>query len=225
MPGAVAGPVHAPAIVCLHGGALTHAMWQPQMAALAGTFRVVALDLPGHGVRAGKPFRLPDAVRATHDAIARQTRGQALVVGLSLGGYVAMAFAGNYPERVTGLVLSGCSVDYRGYLGALARVNALLLRIYPLRMLSRLNVRTLRALLPPDLAEPQIAAGFFWRGMGQGFAAMAGKDFPAMLHAYPGPVLIVNGEHDALNRRGERAVCAAVRQARVACVVAAGRSR
>ncbi len=64
-------------------------------------------------------------------------------------------------------------------------------------------------MLPPDLAEAQIAAGFFWRGAGQGFKAIAGADPRPLLRAYPGPILVLNGEDDRINRVGEAALVAA----------------
>lgn len=45
----VAGPREAFPIVLLHGAAATRKMWVPQMEALSDEFRVIALDLPGHG--------------------------------------------------------------------------------------------------------------------------------------------------------------------------------
>jgi len=218
----LAGPPDAPAIVFLHGAAFTRRMWLPQMDALAGEFRVIALDLPGHGAAAGRPFRLDQAVRDVVAIVDEHTQGRALLVGLSLGGYVAMVVARRSPCRTTGLVLSGCSVVYRGLRGGLARLNALLLRVYSERWLTRMNERTLRQMLPPALAEPQIAAGFYWKAAGQGFGTIAGEDVRPALRAYPYPVLILNGADDRLNRAGEAALAVAARDATVRIIAAAG---
>src|SRR5450759_3884735 len=51
----VAGPEDAPTLVFLHGTRVTRAMWDPQVAALTERYRVVAVDLPGHGVFADMP--------------------------------------------------------------------------------------------------------------------------------------------------------------------------
>lgn len=218
----LAGAHGAPVIVFLHGAAFTRRMWLPQMEALADEFRVIALDLPGHGAEAGRPFRLGTAVRDVVALIDDHAPGGALLVGLSLGGYVAMAVAAQAPQRTTGLVLSGCSVVYRGLLGGLARINALLLKLYSERWLTRMNERTLRHLLTPSLAEQQIAAGFFWRAAGQGFGALAGRDFRPALHTYPDPALILNGANDRLNRMGEASLAAAAQNATVRVIADAG---
>jgi pimeloyl-ACP methyl ester carboxylesterase len=88
-----AGPLGAPPIVFVHGSRVTRKMWLPQMEALADDFRVIALDLPGHGVLASTPFRLETALAVIDDVIRRGASGRALVVGLSLGGYLAMELA------------------------------------------------------------------------------------------------------------------------------------
>ena len=63
----VAGLEAAPAIVFVHGTRLTRASWAVQIAALNDTYRVIAMDLPGHGSLADRPFTLADAA----DELAR----------------------------------------------------------------------------------------------------------------------------------------------------------
>src|SRR5258707_15275013 len=99
---AAAGPLGAPAIVFVHGTRLTGSMWAAQQAALAGEFRTIAMDLPAHGSRFADPFTLEGAADALSAAIRDDAGGRAIVVGLSLGGYVAMALAAREPHRVRG---------------------------------------------------------------------------------------------------------------------------
>src|SRR5207248_6888748 len=99
--------------------------WLRQMEGLADEFRVIALDLPGHGALAGEPFGMEAAVREVASAVDGAADGRALVVGASLGGYVAMQFAHYYPDKAAGLVLSGCTLDLRGLAGIGCRIGAL----------------------------------------------------------------------------------------------------
>ena len=109
---AVAGPVGAPTLVFLHGTRVTRAMWDPQVAGLADRYRVVTVDLPGHGALADMPFRMARAVAIARSVIERNG-GRAIVIGQSLGGYVAMDLVACHPEMVAGLVLCNSTTEPR----------------------------------------------------------------------------------------------------------------
>lgn len=94
-------------VVLLHAFPLSRALWKPQHG-LADVCRLIAPDLPGFG-----DSRLPDetpTVESMADAVAGLLDelgvGRAVVGGLSMGGYVAFAFARKYPARLTGLILA-----------------------------------------------------------------------------------------------------------------------
>jgi pimeloyl-ACP methyl ester carboxylesterase len=95
-------------VVFIHSLAGNTAQWAPQLSHARRTRRAIALDLRGHG-RSDPPrdgrYDL-DAyaadVQATLDALRV---AQAVLVGHSLGGGVAVAFAGRWPERAAGLLL------------------------------------------------------------------------------------------------------------------------
>jgi pimeloyl-ACP methyl ester carboxylesterase len=94
-------------VVLLHGFPLARAIWNAQIERLARTRRVVAIDLRGMGESSvvDGPYlmeTLAGDVAAVLDAIGAQ---RAAVVGHSLGGYVALAFARMYCERVERLAL------------------------------------------------------------------------------------------------------------------------
>ncbi len=89
----VAGPAHAYPIVLVHGAAWTRNMWVQQTEALSDEFRVIAVDLPGHGMLREQPFQLATACQSVMESLKQETSDRALIVGLSLGGYVAMACA------------------------------------------------------------------------------------------------------------------------------------
>ncbi|HEY1976765.1 MAG TPA: alpha/beta hydrolase [Candidatus Baltobacteraceae bacterium] len=95
------------AVVMIHGFPLTRDIWDAQAKALARTHRVVLPDLRGMGASSvpDGPYlmeTLASDVAAALDALAIE---RAALVGHSLGGYVALAFARMYTERVTKLAL------------------------------------------------------------------------------------------------------------------------
>jgi 3-oxoadipate enol-lactonase len=95
-------------IVLLHGHPFSRRMWAPQLESLSDEFRVIAPDLPGYGESAGRGHvvamrELADAVLELMDALEVE---RAVVVGLSMGGLVAMELGLGEPDRVDGLVLA-----------------------------------------------------------------------------------------------------------------------
>jgi pimeloyl-ACP methyl ester carboxylesterase len=219
----VAGPVGAPAIVLVHGAAVNRKMWAVQLARLADEYRVIAPDLPGHGGRGGTRFRLDAAAREIGDLLAQAAPERALLVGASLGGYVAIVAAHQRPDVVSGLVLAGCSTSLRGLTGLYLRVvGVIIARLLDERRLTRALERRLRRMMPADLADSVIAAGTHPRALGEVFAEIAGKDFAALLRQLPMPVLVVNGERDRAMRRGEAALVASLQWGTLRVIPSAG---
>jgi pimeloyl-ACP methyl ester carboxylesterase len=220
-----AGDNSAKAIVLVHGSVVTRKMWLPQLRGLADGYDVLAPDLPGHGAMADTPFSFAAAARRLAELIADETRGTALVAGVSLGGYVAMELAARDPARVAGLVLSGCSVNFTGILSLyLKGVSALMRRGWLTQSIARAETRT-RRLFPAALAadaEAQVQAGVYPRSLGATFGEMAGRDFATLLSSYVGPVLILNGERDRTSRRGAATFARTLRDGRVQVIPGAG---
>lgn len=102
----VAGPADAPAVLFLHAGVATNAMWDAQFADLARDHRVARYDLRGFGqtISDAQPFSNRADAIAVLDAAGMQ---RATLVGGSRGGTIAIDTALEYPERVAGIVAIG----------------------------------------------------------------------------------------------------------------------
>lgn len=106
------GPRDGPVVLLIHGFPFDRAMWRLQVPALTGAgYRVVVPDLPGFG-HSGDPTRkeipLPsvDAIASELVMLLDRLRiAKAVVVGFSMGGYVALAFAQQAARRLSGLSL------------------------------------------------------------------------------------------------------------------------
>ena len=99
---------HGPPVVFLHGFLSTSAVWDPAIDRLGPECRCVAVDLPGFG-RSAKGAAVPAGVwgraewlRALLDALGLDA---VTLVGASMGGQTALAFASRYPTRAKNLVL------------------------------------------------------------------------------------------------------------------------
>lgn len=93
-------------LLLIHGFPHDRSAWAPQLERLSEHARVIAVDLRGAGTS-------NDAAPITMEAHARDLVAlmdhldlkQAVICGLSMGGYIALAFALDHPERLRGLVL------------------------------------------------------------------------------------------------------------------------
>lgn len=94
-------------VVLIHGVGLNKEMWGGQIVGLATDYKVIAYDMLGHG-----QSQLPAADTPLEGYAAQLAElldhlqiAQATVIGFSMGGLVARAFALNYPQRLTALVV------------------------------------------------------------------------------------------------------------------------
>ncbi|WP_277541841.1 alpha/beta fold hydrolase [Haloarcula laminariae] len=200
------GPADATTLVLVHGAVFQRRMWAPQRDTLAEQFRVVTVDLPGHGERAGTDFDLGSSVELLEGVFDEV--GPAILVGLSLGGYVATAYAYDSPEAVDGLVLTGSSANPVGVLDPLTRAVAGLTRLLTRsdRVESKLEDFaawwTNRRDITADHKREIIDAGFSPRQFGVAGPYLAGQDFRAAFGRYDGPALVLNGQGDLVSRLG-----------------------
>ncbi|MBB2909859.1 pimeloyl-ACP methyl ester carboxylesterase [Streptosporangium becharense] len=223
-------------LVLVHGVRVSATMWNPVVPHLGRP--TAAVDLPGHGTRKGEPFTMGTAASAVADAIDR-LGGRAIVAGLSLGGYVGIAAAERFPDRVAGLVAMGCTTRAprtgasgpehgdtrpapgRSRLRAVRRpswadgyrIAASLAARNP-SFADRLSAYALRRLFPGPVGEAFVAGGLSCEVLPQVVEAVTGHDQLAALAAYPGRVWLVNGSRDPF-RANERDFLRACRDGRL----------
>lgn len=192
-------------LVLLHGHPFDRSMWSPQLAALSDEFRVVAPDLPGYGDSALRADPMPmrsfaDAVIELFDLLEVE---RAVVVGLSMGGLVAMELGLGYPARVKGVVLAATTAEpvaageqeVRLAKAALAQERGML----PLagEMITDLfgpdagrdHALVLR-IFTMMLSAPAQGAAAALRGRAQR------PDYSQLLTGLPVPAMVIAGDHD-----------------------------
>ncbi len=99
-----------PPLVLAHGFACGLRMWDPQVTALAGSWRVVTYDARGHGISEAPAdpaaYSQPIAVADLRALLEHLEIRRAPIGGLSMGGNIALNFALAHPELVTALVVA-----------------------------------------------------------------------------------------------------------------------
>lgn len=189
-------------IVLLHGMRVSSSMWGPLAAELERSgCRVHAPDLPGHGSHTAATFDHDLAVRDTLDAIGAESR--ALLVGHSLGGFVAMAAAARQPDKVAGVVAIGASSSPTGIGLTLYRAYAAALGSRP-ELGARFTTAVARRYLSPPVADAWVAGGYRNESAPSVVSEMARLDPLTDLAGYPGPVWLLNGSLDQFRLEEER---------------------
>lgn len=106
-----------PAVLLSHGYSATSQMWQGQVEALKDRYRVLTWDMRGHGKSGSPEDQSLYSEAHTVDDIAAilEVSGveRAVIGGLSLGGYMSLAFHLKYPNMVRALMLFDTGPGYR----------------------------------------------------------------------------------------------------------------
>ncbi len=103
-----AGDIAAPPLVLLHGSSMNSSMWISDIMKYYQKYRVYALDIPGEAGRSDErqlPFTSSDLDDWLYDVFNGLSISKAVVMGASLGAWLAAKFAIRYPEKIDKLVL------------------------------------------------------------------------------------------------------------------------
>ena len=197
-----------PAVVLLHGYPFNRSLWREQVEALKGRYRVITPDLRGHGESSVEtsPATMEDMARDVAELLDQLKVGRATIAGLSMGGYVTLAYYRLFPQRVRAMVLADTRSQADTEEGKKTRATqaeqALREGMEPIAagMLTKLfapdtvaqrpdvvkRVREMMVQTKPEGAAAALA------GMGQR------QDQRDLLPRIVVPTLIIVGEHDAI---------------------------
>jgi len=147
------GPANAHTIVFLHGGGVSGWSWQPQIKRLPD-YHCIVPDLPGHGKsQTNDPIRITTAAAEVADLIkSRVTTGRAHVVGLSMGGQVALHLLSMYPELLDRVIVSGTNTSPSNSIRLLSPLLKLMMILYsPLQNTDyMIHANMKQLLIPPE---------------------------------------------------------------------------
>lgn len=200
---------HGPDLFMVHGWALHGGVWDDLVGELTRGWRVTRVDMPGHGYSRELP--MPATLPELAADVASAAPEQAVWLGWSLGGMVALRAALDYPARVRALALVGASPRFvtaedwpqavapeklaeftrdleRDYHGTVQRFLALQVRG---DLHARDTLRQMRASLF-DRGEPRV------RDLATGLEILRSADLRAEIRRIALPVLVMAGGYDRL---------------------------
>lgn len=214
------GPVP---VLLNHGYAATGRMWEPQERALGRDHCVITWDMRGHGETDSPddPTQYSEALTVEDMRALLEFLGirRAVVGGLSLGGYISLAFYMKHPDMVSALVLCNTGPGYRNE-GARAEWNRM-----AERLARELEERGLEAL--GSSAEVRATAGQHRSAQGLAHAArgMLAQFDAHAIDSLPNvqvPTLVVVGERDRMFRNASEYMAAKIPGARLEVIPGAG---
>lgn len=217
------------AVVLIHGLGSHVGDWKRQIDALSDTFRVIAVDLRGHG-RSDKPagpYSIPEFSADIEMLIRSLNVGPAHVVGLSLGGAVAFQLAVDAPSLVRSLVIinSGPSFVVNRQIRLALFVRLFLLRVAGLKGLGGMITKRL---FPKAEQEPLRRAFLDHfvtndkRAYESSTRAAVGWTVDDKLSGIGCPVLVVSGDRDYTPVSAKEQYMAKLPNARLAVIGDAG---
>jgi pimeloyl-ACP methyl ester carboxylesterase len=210
----VAGDPANPAVVFVHAGVATRAMWDPQFDDLSADHRVVRYDTRGFGESPGEDSDFADRhdLRAVLDAVGVDA---ATVIGASRGGRIALDTALDSPHRVRGLVTVGSTPGGQQEGTASARELEMVAAMEAASEAGQYEVLVELEVAYWDLGptreiddvEPAFLVRAIELNVGAAHWDFAGLDRPlepaavSRLHEVTVPVLVVVGDHDESDSR------------------------
>lgn len=192
-----------PPLLFLHGVRLAGSIWAEHARRLCDEYYVVTPDLPGHGALAHLPFELPVLEAFLAYISDRLFTRPPLIIGYSLGGYLAMRYGLDMPDRSAGLILAGCTADVVGARRRMYDLAVLAASKVPPRAIDGALAAFFRLTLPHRLAEQITPFPFNSRVFSASREIACGQRYSSRLAAYRKPILLVNGQWDIVFRLDE----------------------
>ena len=213
------GNPDGPVLVLVHGSNASLHTWEPWVAELGDTYRIVSMDLPGHGLTGRVPGDdytregMSDFVSELMDALHVE---RFAIAGNSMGGGVAEMYTLDHPERVSALILvdaAGVPVERNddevplAFRVARMPVISSVMRYVLPRSLVEEGVR--KVFVDQSKVTDEMVARYFDLSLHEGnrdatrirFASYAARDdeaFAARLGEIEAPVLVIWGDKDGL---------------------------
>lgn len=204
------GPPSDTALVLLHGLSDSWRSFEPVLALLPPSLRVIAVTLRGHGAsdRPEAGYALADFASDVLELLDALKVEAATLAGHSLGASIALRFAIDHPERALGIALLGCFARYRHNPAVIELASAVRLLTDPVdgAFIRDFQAATLARPLAPErfeqvVAESRALPAGVWRAI---LDALMRPESDLPLEAVRVPTLLSWGDRDAFVPRSDQ---------------------
>ncbi|MEY2817459.1 MAG: hypothetical protein RL275_922 [Chloroflexota bacterium] len=189
-------------LVLIHGYPLDHSIWNETISQLENDFDLILPDVRGFGESStvDAPYTLSDIANDLAALLDSLGGERTTLAGHSMGGYIALAFAKAFPERVTGLALvssqtaSDTPERKEGRYKTAADVSQKGVQIVADGMTDKLTPnQNVRDVIRPLIAKQSVA------GVTGALKAMAEReDLTSFLASFGQPLVLIHGDADEL---------------------------
>ena len=200
-------------VVLIHAFPLNQTMWDEQVAALRHRCRTITLDLRGFGLSDAPPgaYQMEQMAADVRALLSFLSIERAVITGLSMGGYTALAFYRNYPDAVRALVLADTRASADTHEARSRRIKsaekaeregsaAIALEVAP-ALLGKTTQQTDSAIVERVLEMIRANSAQGIAGAQRGMAQR--RDSTYILPGIDVPVLIIVGDEDELTPPSE----------------------
>ncbi|MEO8611686.1 MAG: alpha/beta fold hydrolase [Chloroflexota bacterium] len=197
------GREDAPLLAFLHGATMDHRMFDEQVKAFGDEYRILVWDARGHGASRplGSSFVLGDCADDLIAIFDHLNVKKAVLIGQSMGGYIAQEVYRRYPERVAALVIIGAVNITFAYSKAevwAVKLSLPILNVWPYANFTRTVAKSIS--IKPDvqayalatinqLSRPEFLT--IWKAV---TLVITEKGYPG--HHINVPFLLTHGDHD-----------------------------
>lgn len=192
-----------PLVIAVHGAVTNAATWLPLQRELGEGVEFAAPDLPGHGTNRETPFALEPSLKLIADLIPSGSAASdrpVVLVGDSLGGYLALLAAAAANTTVGAVIAGGCSFPLDKFAGTLVSATNLPVGLALLaggkEYLEKGLGALLRRVTDPETAEAVLARGLRIEARAESLTALRTTDFRTVVAGIQSPVYFVNGAFD-----------------------------
>jgi pimeloyl-ACP methyl ester carboxylesterase len=197
-------------VVLIHGSGAHHMWWHAITPQLEKHWRVITLDLSGHGDSAHRPSYEPshwaDEIRDVLDAVGSE---RALYVGHSMGGRIGISFAAKHPQRAAGIVVFDAGIKPPAKFEILpTRQASAETKVYPRyeEAVARFRLLPLQPEPHPSILDPirqyslkEVTGGWTWKHDPRSLRRFDPAELDAAVHAVTCPLIYVYGSNSAID--------------------------